>query len=70
MRAFSIFSAVLLLSVNAWAATIIEPSQNTVWSANTDAQAVAWTSVPTDPTSFTLMLANMVSAYHILAKER
>jgi hypothetical protein len=59
MRAFSIFSAVLLLSVNAWAATIIEPSQNTVWSANTDAQAVAWTSVPTDPTSFTLMLANM-----------
>ncbi|KAF9779520.1 hypothetical protein BJ322DRAFT_1113327 [Thelephora terrestris] len=59
MRAFSVFSAILLLSVNAWAATIIEPSSTTVWSANNDAQGIAWTSVPTDPDSFSLQLANM-----------
>ena len=61
MRAFSVLSTVFLLSVNAWAATIIEPTQGTTWNAQSQGQGVAWTSVPTDPTSFSIMLSNTVS---------
>lgn len=60
MRAFSVLPAFLLLAANTWAATIINPAQDTTWAAGTDGQTVAWTSVSTDPPMFSLMLANMV----------
>jgi len=60
MRASSVFFAAIFLAVNTWAATVTNPTQGTVWDAKNQDQAVAWTSVPSDPSSFTLVLANNV----------
>jgi hypothetical protein len=68
MRASSVISAILLITVSTWAATIIEPARNTSWDASNQGQNVAWTFVATDPDSFSLMLMNDVSSHLIPAQ--
>ncbi|KAF9643622.1 hypothetical protein BDM02DRAFT_3191395 [Thelephora ganbajun] len=59
MRAFSILSAAFLFVATALGIAVTNPAQGTRWDAGKKTQSVAWTSVATDPTSFTIALVNM-----------
>lgn len=66
MRAFSVLSTVLF-AATAWAVTITSPSQDTTWDASKNGQNVAWTSVSTDASNFSIALVNMVRSFRTSA---
>lgn len=67
MRAFSVLSASLLFVATALGLSVTSPMLGAFWDASQNTQSVAWDSVSSDPTSFTITLVNMVSFHPISA---
>ena len=67
MRTFSVLSASLLFVATALAISVTSPVEGAFWDASKSSQTVAWNSVSTDPTSFTILLVNMVRVHLISA---
>jgi hypothetical protein len=60
MRAFSVLSASLLFAATALGLTVTSPMEGAFWDASQNTQNVAWNSVSSDPSNFTISLVNMV----------
>jgi len=59
MRAFSVLSASLLFVATALGLTVTTPVEGALWDATQNTQTVSWSSVSSDPSSFTISLVNM-----------
>lgn len=57
----SLFTTLALAMLGAQAMTVENPTQDTVWMAETSGQTVSWEAVSTDATSFAIQLVNQVS---------
>ncbi|OBZ76505.1 hypothetical protein A0H81_03768 [Grifola frondosa] len=51
-------AALLTFAVSAFAYSVTEPSNPTVWTNGDSTEVVSWTKVVTDPANFTIVLVN------------
>lgn len=54
------YTAVALFIASAMAFTVTEPATDATWDLNAGSQTVAWTTVSSDRSNFTVVLSNQV----------